>query len=144
MCDKRSVVEGLVALTCLVIGFVIYCTSRSHVLFLDWLGIVGSTPVLQNKIGEWLIYCLPDGLWYMSLLLTMSILCRWYKTMSDYSFWPILMMTVAILLPFLLEIAQEIHLIAGTFDWMDIFTYLLTLISFLVCTRNYFLLPLFK
>lgn len=144
MCEKRFVVDGICAITCLIIGFVIYCVSRSHILFMDWIGIQGTVPVLESAISKWVVYCLPDALWYMALLLLMDILCQKYKDISGHQTVPIIMMSLAILLPFILEFAQKINLIAGTYDILDIFTYLITFLLILICKRNYFLLALFK
>lgn len=144
MCEKRFVVDGLCALACLIIGLAIYCVSRSHILFMDWIGIQGTVPVLKGAISKWFVYCLPDGLWYIALLLLMNILCTKYKDISGHQMVPIIMMLLAVILPFFLEFAQKKNIISGTYDILDILTYLITFLLLLICKRNYFLLALFK
>ena len=81
--------------------------------------------------GYWLVYCLPDGLWYLALLLVQQQMVYAKSVVSRAIF------AAAIALPFVLEGLQAARLIPGTFDYMDILTYLLTLILF-ICLKKLF------
>lgn len=90
----------------------------------------------KNLYNYFLVYCLPDALWYMSLLLLQTFF------LAEKGLLNRLLIIIAIILPFLLEIFQYFEIISGTFDWYDILTYCLTLIFYLLCLKNYFL-PLY-
>lgn len=45
---------------------------------------------------------------------------------------------IAVVLPFALEILQCLQLIPGTFDWLDVATYIIVLITFVLCERRHF------
>lgn len=145
MHKRRLIIEGACALICLIMGCCIYCMCRSHILFMDWMGISGTIPILHTPISIWCVYSLPDGLWYMSLLLLIDLLCQVYSNLSNQKITPNIMMSFAVILPFIIEIAQKRHIIYGIYDIVDIYTYLITLIIFLLlCGKNYFLLSRFK
>lgn len=131
----------IIASICLIAGALLYVTSRENILFLDLLNI-HSAPSLSLKTGNpfmnWVVFSLPDGLWYWALLLIQSGL------LNRKSFVSRLCMYVAVVLPFLIEVLQAYHLIRGTFDWIDIITYLFTLILFLLCVGKDSLLSVCK
>ncbi len=69
---------------------------------------------------KWVIYSLPDGLWMFSC--TSLILNVWNNRLNKQSIvWIISMPAIAILSEFL----QLFHLIRGTFDILDIASYLI-------------------
>lgn len=90
----------------------------------------------KNPFNYFLVYCLPDALWYMSLLLLQTYFLVGKGLLNR------LLIIIAIILPFLLEIFQYFEIISGTFDWYDILTYCLTLIFYLLCLKKLFL-PLY-
>lgn len=122
----------------LLAGALIYATCRQEVLFLmpfdaEWLAKIRIEVDYAecNVITHWIIFCLPDALWYAALLTIQLALCdggavgRWLFGLS-------------IAFPFLFESMQWLGAVPGTFDWLDIVTYLLTLITFLLCQRKHF------
>lgn len=123
----------IIALACLVVGTLIYLVCRTDILFVEWLHLdyIPITNIdIQNKFVYWLVYCLSDGLWYLALLIIQ------YNILLENSIYSRICAYVAVVLPFVIEILQSVHWISGTFDWLDIVTYLLTLILFLLCVKK--------
>lgn len=127
------------AIVCMVLGVIIYASTRENILFMDWLGISGKHYISKGLFVDWIVYSVPDGLWYMALLLVMGSLGRLSQSSQLGRLISMGMMTIAILLPFLLEFAQRAHVIPGTFDYIDILTYSFTLIIYLVLCKTNFL-----
>ena len=122
----------ILAAACLIIGVLLYATCRTDIWFVHrlHLDILPHTTLdSQNPFIYWLIFCLPDGLWYMSLLILQQQLTQ-RKSVSSR-----ICMYAAVVLPFLLEGMQAAGWLFGTFDYRDIITYLFTLILFL-CLRE--------
>jgi len=123
------------ALACLMAGAAMYALCRIDIVFIQFLGL-DSLPHLslniRNPLVYWLVYCLPDGLWYLALLLVQ------YRMFRKDSFLSRCCLYMAALLPFVIEGLQALHWISGTFDWWDIATYLFTLILFVLCVRKDF------
>lgn len=136
MDSKKNIGLGIGASVCLVIGFIIYCLSREHILFMDWLGIQGAYINTHHPIVKWTIYCLPDGLWYMALLLLMDMLYQIFGDISNGRIMVFSFMSLSVILPFALELAQKWHIISGTYDIVDIITYLITLFLFVLCEKK--------
>ena len=99
----------------LFIGCLIYWAARPSI----WAFRGQIKPLIEIQyVPNWIVYNLPDGLWSYSLMFFTLIL--WQNSTSLYAkFW----LAVAFLLGIFLEIGQYFHLIAGTFDWLDIATY---------------------
>lgn len=125
-----------ISLLLLLAGTLIYATCRQDAIFL-----MSVNPELLAKIKVDIdyadcnifmylaIFCLPDALWYMALLIFQSGLCN-EGLLAKIVF------GASIALPFLLETSQLIGFIPGTFDWLDIATYLLTLTLFTLCQKG--------
>ena len=139
--SKRASVFLFFAVVCLLIGVGIYYFFRTPIIALVKLHI---TPVEMQTMNKdtpfiyFLIYCLPDALWYVSLLLVQTLFFEEKGRLSR------LLIGVAISLPFLLETGQYFGFISGTFDWYDIIVYSVTLIIYLICLKNTFLSSLCK
>lgn len=132
---KYNAIILFVSIVLLMIGIGIYSIFRTPIRVFEVLGIPQYHIVVldtKNPFNYFLVYCLPDALWYMSLLLlqTYFLAEKWVLNR--------LLIIIAIILPFLLEIFQYFKIILGTFDWYDILTYCLTLILFL-CLKKLFL-----
>ena len=122
----------------LLIGAMIYIIYRPNVYFLMCfpIGLLEKIKVdidyANCSIGTYIfIFCLPDSLWYASLLIFQSALYERQKI-------AIFLFSLSVFLPFIYELLQKIGIVAGTFDIMDLFTYLLTLIIVLLCQRKHF------
>ena len=123
----------------LILGGLIYILFREEVIFTSWLTALipfelpnyGAFINHNTFLGYILLYSLADALWYGSLLLFDLRLRsdKWYSKMMT-------LLTMA--LPFALELMQLCGVMPGTFDWIDIITYLLTLLIFTLCSRNFY------
>jgi len=120
-----------IALLLLVIGGSIYVTCRQDVIFLApfqetrFLEFMKIDIYYQkgNLFTYFLLFCLPDILWYIALLLVQA---PFYNrgTVNKILFY------FAALLPFIFEFLQYFKVLLGTFDIADIIFYLLTLFLF--------------
>lgn len=124
----------IIAILCLIIGAAIYALCRVDIIFLEVINdpfrLMKYSPS-TSKAYYFIVYCLPDMLWYMSLLLIQHQLLTNLRASK-------IVLYIAIILPFILEGLQYLQIIPGTFDWWDTLCYLLTLILFL-CVKNLFL-----
>ncbi len=128
----RSAKIYITAICCLTAGMLLYAVFRTDIWFVHQLGLDHFFHIhlnTDNPILYWLVYCLPDGLWYMALLLLQH---RFTQKESLVSRW---CLYAAVALPFLLEGMQAMGWLFGTCDYRDILTYLFTLILFL-CVRK--------
>lgn len=127
-----------ISTTLLITGALIYAFLRQNVLFLTF---IPSDLLAKIKIDidysnctivtYFIIFCLPDALWYAALLIFQSGLSE--KDIAAKS-----VFIASVLLPFIYEMMQKTGQIPGTFDWMDIFTYTLTLLILFLCQRKQF------
>lgn len=137
---KHNIHNLLIILTIsfilLLLGTGIYFTFRTPIRVFEMLGITQCQIVIletKNLFNYFLVYCLPDALWYMSLLLLQTYFFTRKGLLNR------LLIVIAIILPFLLEVFQYFDIMYGTFDWYDILTYCLTLIFYLLCLKRLFL-----
>ena len=128
---------GLIAAS-LVIGFAIYILFRQNVLFIEFLfGVkkgIFSHLDLSHPLPYFIVYCLPDGLWYLALLHTNNLIGNLEHSHDDKCKLTINIMAISA--PFILEIGQATGFLAGTFDIYDILTYLFILIIYYLWTRR--------
>lgn len=136
---RRASVILILAVVCLLLGTGIYYFFRMPIIAFTKLHItqVEIQTVKDNPFIYFLVYCLPDALWYMSLLLVQTLFFKEKGWLNR------LLVGTAISLPFLLEAGQYLGFVSGTFDWYDILIYCITLILFL-CLRKTSLLQLSK
>lgn len=124
----------------LLLGLSIYYFFRKPILAFTLFRIAPCEHIAintSNPFFYFVVYCLPDALWYMSLLLTQTFFQKETGWLNR------LLLGIAISLPFLLETGQYYGFVSGTFDRLDIFTYCFTLILFL-CLRKTSLLSPYK
>jgi hypothetical protein len=132
MINQRAIYILLGALLLLLIGAGIYYFFRSPIIAFTLFNIAPDKYIASNTNNPFIyfmVFCLPDALWYMSLLLIQTFFLK-EKGWSNR-----VLVGIAISLPFLLEIGQNFGVIPGIFDWFDIITYCITLILFL-CLRK--------
>ena len=139
MTNQGAIHISLLALLLLLIGAVIYNFFRQPILVFSLLNICQHEIHIcntENPLMYFFVFCLPDALWYMSLLLVQTFFLKEKGWLNR------LLVGIAVSLPFLWEAGQYFGCVSGTFDWFDIITYCLTLIIFLLCVRkNLLLLP---
>ncbi len=106
-------------------GAMIYILFRpTNLLMFNILYSIGLMDFVNSirpnlrDIPEWIIYSLPDGLWLFSYCLFIG---------SIWNFELKRCFCVLMILPIyaiLHEIGQNVHFVSGTFDWIDLTTYL--------------------
>lgn len=102
----------------LFLGGMIYWAARPNILAFSHSAIQPFG--WAEYLPDWLVFNVPDGLWSYALLSLTFIL--WQNSRSLNA---LLWLLIAFSLGILLEIAQYLRLISGTFDWLDVFTYLI-------------------
>ena len=133
---NKQVTIFSIATILLVVGTGIYFFFREPILFFLCLNIASNRIVIcniDNPLSYFFLFCLPDALWYMSLLLLQTYFLIGKGLLNR------LFVIIAIILPFLLEVFQYFDIMSGTFDWYDILTYCLTLMFYLLCLKKLFL-----
>lgn len=133
----KNVLIMKLASACLMIitGAIIYIISRQNILFFNWIPISVIEALRNCSIndsswgGYFIVYCLPDGLWYGALLLLQSTLLG-KSIMSRIIYW------ISLALPFIWEVLQIHKDIPGTFDPMDLCVYFFTLILFIISSKQ--------
>ena len=121
----------IAAIILLLAGTTVYILFRDGVTIVEWarqwLGIGTTLRIEQRTLHYFVAYCLSDALWYAALLLTQ-------RALLDTSRQSLFYLSVA--LPYLLETAQWMNIMPGTFDWLDIATYTIIAIPFIVTTHS--------
>ncbi|WP_298302516.1 hypothetical protein [Hydrotalea sp.] len=118
---------------CLLAGLLNYFLLQPNIFLFQVLHL-SIHPVFvihSNFLRHFLMGYFADGLWCTALCLLTWLL----KELNYLSTAGIIFILV---LPFLTEILQYFGIIGGTFDWLDILTYLLIILAFLLFS------PLFK
>ena len=115
----------------LLIGGLIYVLFRTYTLkMFDWYENIGlgqlinglrkSTVLFADKIPEWILFSLPDGLWIFSYVCLMLFIWRNLVSIRNV-FWILIIPVLAISS----EIGQLIGIVPGVFDPADLLLYTL-------------------
>jgi hypothetical protein len=132
-----KVTRIVVTILLLIVGGGIYATCRQEVIFLapfgntaflEWIKVEIPDPT-GNGLIYFLVFCLPDALWYMALLLSQK---PFYDRGTAHKW----LFYMAVALPFVFELLQYFHVIPGTPDLFDLVTFLFTLLLFLVIWKK--------
>lgn len=132
---KRIIIRLVSAGLMIIVGTNIYIISRHDIIFFKWIpasiidamrsSFLNSLP----RLSDFVVYSLPDGLWYGALLLFQSVfLDNTHISKSIYWF--------SIILPFIWEILQIRDHVPGTFDPMDLLVYFFVITIFLIFSYN--------
>ncbi len=128
---KTNDIVGLFLIAC---GGLLYVFFRSPQILL--LQLIDSTPIsgLIHQLRltttswqppEWMVYCLPNGLWSAAYILMVHSL---FQGSGRSTLW-----RWACVIPILgavSELGQAFHLVPGTFDIADLISYLLPLLIY--------------
>ncbi len=137
---KMRILLGFMAMMSLGLSVNIYTDLRGYNGRLFDLGNrIFPVDLLQLSKGlrtdAFILYNLPDGLWLLSLLLVMILIWSWVET-KDIIVW----LTLGLWMSLFLEIFQLIGWVHGTFDLIDMMTYILTFL----CSLLFLLISKFK
>ena len=113
-----------IALLPILLGGLIYLIFRQDIIALslipaDWLHIIKINLNDECAATYFFLYCLPDALWYSSLLLLQLPYTQSIQGKGLFG--------LSVFLPFIMEFCQKFGIISGTFDWWDIVAYLIVL-----------------
>ena len=128
----------MITIALILTGGLIYAVYRQDIIFFSFWGKPKFLEFIRldihyqegNIFLYFLLFCLPDMLWYMALLLFQK---QFYNAGSIFSK---ILFYLSALLAFVLEFMQYFGTIPGTFDIADIGCYLLTLLIFLVLWKR--------
>ena len=115
----------IAAFVSLLTGVANYFLFRPYILFFKWLNIepAKSITVIHNNV-----YIFFNG--YFSDIAWCIALCLFTKALDGYNCLRSSDKIFILLTPFVSEIAQYFSLIPGTFDWLDILSYIVVIITF--------------
>lgn len=135
--DGLSVGETLfAAFLALSAGGAMYLLFRPRGLVLfravDRLGLTDTVDAMRRAasvadLPEWVVYCLPNGLWALAYVLIADMLMRERPLISKFA--------VASVIPVLgiaSESLQGMGLLCGTFDWGDMAAYSSPFVIYLI------------
>lgn len=133
----KKIIYFLISLSLLFLGGIIYIRYRSHSL--NMFGLLRALNLEKffpqhyfNKnsiIQSFIVFSLPNGLWYLSAIMIFSLIWKQNKPFYFYS-------TIFLIFNILTEVLQLNHIVSGTFDSVDIFV--LVISHFMGLTINYF------
>lgn len=125
---KKQLIFG--GILTLITGGMIYILFRTSSLkMFSWYQIIGLDELTNelrkftfqfaDKIPEWILFSLPDGLWIFSYVSLMLFI--WKNSVSIKNiFW----ISIIPILAIGSEIGQLFGLVSGTFDFVDLLLYL--------------------
>lgn len=132
---KRRVSHVILSFTILIIGGLIYlgCRDKSLLMF-KWFEYLGISKVVDtfrsyiysDGVYGWVKNSLPDGLWLFSYMFLIDAIWNGTKSRNSYMF--------LFILPFfaiLSEFLQYFCILPGTFDWIDLASYLLAILLYI-------------
>lgn len=119
-----SVPRGIVALLLLLAGVAIYVCFRPKALMNGFW--TDDSVQIHHTMPDWIIYSLPDALWYAALLALQPH--AWWKYFPSVTG---ILSIIAILIPFLHEGMQFLGIVPGTFCSTDILLYFITFITYI-------------
>ena len=123
-----------VAIFSVFLAISIYFFTRSpNLLLYQWLDLyswVDFEKVVVPAWMHWFVYSLPDGLWIFSFTSILFILQS-----SSSKVQKLLIGGVVLSIGLVHEFGQAIYLFVGTFDWLDLVTYV---VFWLIAFHLYF------
>ncbi|MBP5365319.1 MAG: hypothetical protein J6Y82_05295 [Bacteroidales bacterium] len=130
---KETMLTSLLALSA---GGMLYLLFRPRGLVLfravDRVGLTDTVDAMRRAasatdLPEWVVYCLPNGLWSLAYVLIAAMLMRG-RTLPAR-------LAVAGIIPvvgLVSELMQRVGLLRGTFDWGDVAAYALPFVIYLI------------
>ena len=126
--------EIILSITSLTIGGLIYLGFRNESLIMfTWANRIGASVWVQcwrdycshMVLPDWVLYCLPDGLWSFSCILFFDAIWMDYKN-KRFIFYASILPCIAIVLEFF----QLFGILSGTFDPLDLCCYVGAILLF--------------
>ena len=125
----KKVTTAVLASFSILGGTMIYILFRpTHLLMFNWIDSIGMLAFVNSirpvswNVSEWVVYSLPDALWMFSYCLFIG--CVWDFDLKKCLF----VLTILPIYAVSNEIMQYFHITSGTFDWMDLFAFLMAFV----------------
>ena len=106
-------------------GFIYIGFRSSNIILFNWINYTGFLDLVydlriitlpyKERLPDWFLYCLPDGLWIFSYVCFVLII--WKRKITKYSLLWILSLPLIFIL---CEFLQYYGCVPGTFDVFDI------------------------
>lgn len=135
----KRVSEATIGFVALTIGGLIYIQYRSEsLLMFDWfrdLNISDFIASIRNNAEEsnvygWVIYNMPAGLWLFAYLLIIEAI--WGK---DKNFLCMCYLYILPILAIVSELMQYFGFLPGTFDYLDLLSYVSAILLFTIIKK---------
>jgi hypothetical protein len=137
--DLSRIVEAAIGLVALVIGGLIYIRYRNEsLLMFDWFqelrisNIIGEyrVDVDKSSVYEWVKYNMPAGLWLFSYMFIIDSLWG-----NDNNAVYRCFLYVLPIMALVSELMQLFKILPGTYDFMDLFSYVLAILLFIIIKK---------
>lgn len=134
-----DIAKASFSLASLIIGSSIYLLFRDKdLLIFKWLDCLKLMPLINKLRNQYsdihIFYCvkynLPASLWLLSYMLIIDII--WGETNKNLKKYFILLMPI---LSILSEFMQMVKILPGTFDILDVLSYCLAIIIFIIIVK---------
>ena len=131
--------EATIGLVALTIGGLIYIRYRSeNLLMFDWFDNLNLSSLIDElrtstdttSLYGWIKYNMPAGLWLFSYMFVIDSI--WWKDRNNYY---ICFLYALPILAITSELMQLFKLCPGTFDILDIISYFLAILIFLITKK---------
>ncbi|MCR4768959.1 MAG: hypothetical protein K5874_01940 [Bacteroidaceae bacterium] len=128
--------KATIGITALIVGGLLYVIFRSKsLLMFEWFRMIGLSDMVENlrtknsgfNLYEWVKDSLPAGLWLFSYLFVIDSLWGYDKNLVYYLFLSVLP-AIAICSEFM----QFSGMLSGTFDYMDLISYMAAILIFIL------------
>lgn len=133
------IAEATIGLVALTIGGLIYIRYRSEsLLMFDWFHNLGLTNFIEffrsnseaPNINGWVKFNLPAGLWLFAYMFLIDAV--WAKDKNHISMY---FLYILPLLAIVSEFMQFVGLVPGTFDVMDLLSYISAILLFIIIKK---------
>lgn len=134
--NKQRIVQAILSLLVLTMGGLIYVGYRDKsLLMFTWfeqLGVNGEIDILRGFLDSegvygWVKNSLPDGLWLFAYMFLVDAIWNGSRSINSYIF-----IYSLPLIALLSEFLQFFGLLPGVFDWMDVVSYSLAILLYLI------------
>lgn len=133
---RTRIFRVLLSLIILTIGGLIYIAFRDKSLVMfDWFNKIGLSKhidflrdlVQSEGVYGWVKYSLPDGLWIFSYMFIIDTIWNGERNSLSYLFiWGLPVVAI------FSEYLQLLGLCPGVFDWMDMASYMLAVLLYVI------------
>lgn len=143
--NKSDILKISIAAIALLIGGFIYIIFRPETLIMfSWFDSLGMSNIINklrnlygdNSIYSWVKYNMPAALWLFSYLYVIDAIWTDNKNTILYKSFLLLMPCIAVASEFM----QLFRIIPGTYDTMDVVSYIFAIITFYIINNKHLIL----